>query len=175
MSTLCLSLLRLGDFFHHVHILNGIEGEVHILAFDEVKPAAALFPQYKFHFIDRGALQFELVENHRNWKRAVYLLGQSIQKLNKNRFDRVLNLTHTTFAARILDLIAASKKEGLHFDNGRVHGWNPILKYINDIWREEDAPLMNWVDVTALSLGLQEPAVMTAAPNTNLASAFDQR
>lgn len=166
MKTLCVSLLRLGDFFHHMHLLTAVEGEsqceIQILAFDEVKPAAKLFPQYKFHFIPRSELQYELVEKHRNWRRALHLLGTELRKVNAQKFDRILNMTHTSFAARCLDLLNAPEKKGLSFEDGRVRGWNPILKYVNDIWRNEESPLMNWVDVTALSLDLAEPPLLDA-------------
>ena len=87
MTRLCVSLLRLGDFFHHVHLLKNMDGNIHILAFDEVKPAAKLFPEYKFHFISRSELQFELVEKHRNWRRAIYLLKKELSPLQIIQFD----------------------------------------------------------------------------------------
>ena len=49
MTRLCVSLLRLGDFFHHVHLLKNMDGNIHILAFDEV--AMAVCGTY-FEFCD---------------------------------------------------------------------------------------------------------------------------
>lgn len=172
MRILALSLLRLGDLFHHVHLLRELKRraeagrnasvEVHVLAFTDAKPAAKLFPEFHFHFIPRAELQTELVERHRSWRRALQLLKTSIRELNEYDFTQTYNLTHTSFSGRIMDLINCPEKKGLRFENGRAVLDSQGLRYVNEIWAFEKEPLFNWIDATAASIDAAEPPIMMA-------------
>lgn len=169
MRILTLSLLRLGDFFHHVHLLREIRRksaspgvEIHVLAFSDCQVAAKLFPEFHFHFIPRLEMQTELVERHRSWRRAVHLLRENVRLLNEYDFSEALNLTHTHFSARIMDLIRCEQKRGLQYVNGQAQLATPGLHYVNEIWAFENEPLFNWIDATAASLEIPEPPVLTS-------------
>lgn len=173
MRILCLSLLRLGDFFHHVHLLREIRSvkqknagavrvELHVLAFDDCKVAASLYPEFQFHFIPRAELQTELVERHRTWRRALQLLKQSVDQINEYDFTETYNLTHTAFSARMMDLIVCPIKKGLSYAQGKAQINTQGLQYVNEIWAFEKEPLFNWVDATAASVDLTEPLLMNS-------------
>lgn len=168
MKVLALSLLRLGDFFHHVHLLREMQTAtypqqvVHVLCFDDCRIAEALFPEFRFHFICRKDLQYELVEGHRNWLSAVSQLLNRVDEINRENFQGIYNLTHTQFAARLMQLLEAPNKVGLQYQEGRPLMAGQALRYVNDIWSVEREPLLNWIDATAASLGLSEPVVAMA-------------
>lgn len=171
MRILTLSLLRLGDFFHHVHLLREIRRraeaagrtgavEMHVLAFADVKVAEKLFPEFRFHFLPRAELQIELVERDRSWRRALLLLKNSLRELNEYDFAVTYNLTHTAFSGRVMDLIACPEKKGLRFEDGRPILEGQGLRYVNEIWAFEKEPLFNWVDATAVSVESSEPPIL---------------
>lgn len=165
MKILALSLLRLGDFFHQVHLLRDLSrrhpaAEIHVLIFADSKIAVSLFPEFHFHILPRQEMQQELVERHRSWRRAVYLLRQKVTALNSENFSTIYNLTHTAFSARLMDALVASDKHGLQFVEGKAQVATQALKYVNDVWALEPEPLFNWVDATALSAELNEPPLM---------------
>ncbi|MBX3018351.1 MAG: glycosyltransferase family 9 protein [Bdellovibrionaceae bacterium] len=173
MRILALSLLRLGDLFHHVHLLREIKRraeattrtgsvELHVLAFTDTKAAEKLFPEFRFHFIPRAELQTELVERHRSWRRALQLLKTSIRDLNEYDFTQTYNLTHTSFSGRIMDLLECPEKKGLRFEDGRAVLDGQGLRYVNEIWAFEKEPLFNWIDATAASVDTPEPPIMAA-------------
>lgn len=173
MRILALSLLRLGDLFHHVHLLREIKRraeaagragavELHVLAFTDARAAEKLFPEFRFHFIPRAELQTELVERHRSWRRALHLLKTAVRDLNEYDFALTYNLTHTAFSGRLMDLIACPEKKGLRFEDGRAVLDSQGLRYVNEIWAFEKEPLFNWVDATAASVDAVEPPILAA-------------
>lgn len=162
MKILCVSLLRLGDLFHHLHILRVLRerhpfAEIHVLVFSEAAAARGLYPEFRFHVINRTELQRELVERHRTWRRAVQLLGEQIVGLNAMGFERIYNLTHTHFSARMMDLLSAKQKYGVRFENQTACLEGRELRYVNEVWSQESRPLLNWIEATAASVELPTP------------------
>lgn len=173
MRILTLSLLRLGDFFHHVNLLREIrrraiaagkaQVELHVLAFNDCKVAATLFPEFQFHFIPRKELQFELVERHRTWRRALGILKHLTRELNEYDFAETYNLTHTAFSGRMMDLLTCPEKRGLQYKDGRAQLSTQGLHYVNEVWAFEREPLFNWIDATAASVEVPEPPILPAS------------
>lgn len=160
MKILTLSLLRIGDFFQQVHLLRKVEAdlspaEIHIVAFDEAKAAAALFPSWRFHFIPRLELQRDLIEKDRPWYRALALFEQTLSEVLSTEWDLILNPTHTSFSARLMDCFSGHEKRGVRFEMGHTEGWNQELRFLNDHYRSQKKPDSTWIELTSKALGFE--------------------
>lgn len=160
MKVLALSLLRIGDFFQQVHLFRQIEKdlglpELHIVAFEEVRSAAALFPTWKFHFIPRLEIQKDLVERDRPWFRALATLEESLTEVFNTEWNLILNPTHTSFSARLMDCLSGHEKRGVRFEMGNTDGWNDELRYLNDHYRTQKTASQTWIELTSRALGFE--------------------
>lgn len=159
MKTLSLSLLRIGDFFQQVHLYQELEQnypnlELHIVAFNEIKPVEKLFPKWNFYFVPRMELQKDLVERDHAWYRALHRFEESLSGVFAAHWDLILNPTHTSFSARLMDCFSAQEKRGVQFEMGKTAGWNDSLRYLNDHYQSQKVPSQTLIEITAESLGL---------------------
>ncbi len=162
MKILALSLLRIGDFFQQVHLFQQVltqfpKGELHLVCFSDIKGVEKLYPNWKFHFIPRNAIQRELVERDRPWYRGLYLMEESLHSVFSTEWQLVLNPTNSSFSARLMDCIQGADKRGTQFKDGQTAGWNQELHYLNDYYRSLPKPEETWIEITSKALGFSLP------------------
>lgn len=157
MKVLALSLLRLGDFFHHLPILRAVsaEAQLTIVGWSELEPARKLFPEWTFELVSRDRLLVDMTRGSHPWLRALDQLEKTLENVLAEEWNTAVNLTHTRFATRLMDAVVAQKKAGLRFEEGRTAGWNEDWRMFNDSWISVKQPPLTYVDLLARALDLR--------------------
>lgn len=138
MKVLVVSLLRLGDFLMLAPVLRGLKEqrgvkELHVLVHPEALHLKNLFPDVdQWHVIDRKQLQNALGMADTPFLLAHDLLLNCVSALSKQKFDSVINLTHTEFSGWVCGAIETKDRLGLHYDfNGKPQIFSPWFHYLN--------------------------------------------
>ncbi len=116
MKTLIVSMLRVGDLFQHLRMVQMFShqknlGEIHWLI-DESSSGATEILNGRIHIFPRSTIQKIILERTAHPQRCVKLVKDLISAVNAEKYDLVLNLTHTRVSHRFLDLIQASEVRG---------------------------------------------------------------
>ena len=163
MKVLVLSLMRMGDFFQQVPLLEQLRAEgneVHVLVNDSLRGAVSLFPQFKAHFLSRDQLQKLLGSSQANTLSALALLQKTITELNTVGFDRIENWTHNFLSARLMDLLQAPEKKGAQFCDGvLIKDKNRALSYLNETWGDSSFVGFHWIDAVAQAMNHSIPTL----------------
>ena len=161
MKILVLSLMRMGDFFQQIPLLNQLvnEGnEVHVLVNDSLKETLAFFPLLKAHFFSRNQMQKILASRECNTLSAIAELRKTVTELNAENFDCIENWTHNFLSARLMDLLQADVKKGARFVDGvLLKEKNRALTYLNESWGEARFTGFHWIDTLAFAMGHATP------------------
>ena len=152
MKILAVSLLRLGDIFLHQQIIKdtlssypGSKIDLVINSqFSNVRPI--LHTVENVHLFPRLGLQRELIEDSGSLFRAKNVLEKFVKKLNDEKYDLILDLTHTFVSQRLIEMIDASSKT------------KSQLGYLNNIFSLAHSTRLHYVEALRDSLGLQKNA-----------------
>jgi ADP-heptose:LPS heptosyltransferase len=177
MKILVLSLLRLGDIFMTTPALRGLRrtypnAKIHLLVNDSFVSCRPLLP-----FVDevlgfaRADLQKGLGEADRSLFEPHSRLQTLVHDLNEEKYDLILNFTHTKLSGWLASLIDAKEKKGLVFDEtGRAHYGSVWFEYLNSQTAEEGEKVFHYSDVFQFASGLQ-----SMSPFIQLAESADGR
>lgn len=164
MKILALSLLRVGDFFQHLHLAKQLRGsghEVHFLIHDECQSLVKLCTDYEFHIFPRKKLGRQLVSRHTHPLMPFHLLDEWLKKMNQLEFDEIQNWTHDRFSAKLMGMLSAPSKRGALMVQGKdVTCWRPGLRYLDEHWGASHTPTLSYIE--ALALAMEIPAVSPA-------------
>lgn len=162
MKTLFISLLRAGDFIMQVPLIRsaGMKEDIHVLVNDEFRQLAELYPEFHFHFFPRKELQDLINDQTASLLDPFYKLDRFMKKLNTQKFDRVVNLTHNRISAYLMDSLNASVKKGLTFSENSIlpmtNSWQVMF---NKTFSENQRSEAHYLTALAKSLDLTIPAV----------------
>ncbi len=169
MKRLFLSLLRIGDYIQHESILIAMREEfpqddIHVVINDvSYQYVQQLGRIPNVHVFPRNRIQKILVEEGRPKENAFYLFQNFVDSLNDIGFDETYNLSHTSFSARLMDLLRSPVKRGAQFLDNKVkqevvegnrtkQGMWPF--YLNEIYTCTSEAAFQLVEAMAKSLGL---------------------
>lgn len=169
MKILIVSLLRLGDILLHRELARSAKrqypgSEIHFLIFSQFNSVRSLLPEVDhWHEIDRKSLQRILVERQQSPLAAYQQLEKSIESLNSEKFDMVLNATHNLFSVRLMDILNAGEKRGAALEMGRkTPDSNRWQTYFNEYFSETQGSRFHYLEVLHKSLGLEMTAPAVA-------------
>lgn len=158
LKILAISLLRIGDVFMHQLLIDAVRkrypsSKIDILVNDVSKSIVKEIENIqKVLVFPRLQIQKHLVEPNRSADRGFELLNEFVSTINNEKYDLVLNLTHTLFSARLMDLIQAKKKMGVHFENGkRAPLQNNFSHYFNDYYSQCTKTPFHYMDLLSKS------------------------
>lgn len=121
MQVLVISLLRPGDLLmmaKALFYLNKIGVAVSLLTSRENRNLRPIFKEIKnWYFFDREFLQFGLGEAEIPLEGGIRHLKNLVAELAENPWDQVINLTNTFISAHFMELIPATIKQGICYDN----------------------------------------------------------
>lgn len=162
MKKLFVSLLRLGDVILQKPLIEaaGLGHEIHILINDEFKQAAELYPQWKFHFFPRKALQTLINKPETSLLAPFEELQNFMTELNRENFQEAINLTHNRISAYLMDQIQTPIKRGLEFQSDRFKLFeNTWQSYFNEAFSDARRSHVHYLSALAKSLELPVPRV----------------
>lgn len=153
MKTLVVSMLRVGDLFQHMKMVQMFVhqehlGEIHWLIDESSQNAQGLL-NTRVHLFPRSTIQKIIVERMAHPKRAIRLVGDLIRSVNRENYDLVLNLTHTRVAHQLLDQIRAGEIRGGRKDIQTMSA----LKILNDVAANESDPPSVYAKLLSAGLG----------------------
>lgn len=162
MKILVISLLRLGDILLHAELVRSLKAqypkaEIHFLINKQFQSVQSILPAVsQWHLLDRQFLQQVLVEQHQSPLAAFDNLKNTIDSLNAEKFDLLLNATHNLFSVRLTDLIEAKEKRGAVFHNGKKVAFSSSwLNYFNDHYSELNGSRFHYVELLHRALGIE--------------------
>jgi ADP-heptose:LPS heptosyltransferase len=161
MKILVVSLLRLGDIILHAQLISSLKqtyptAEIHFLINSQFLMAAELFPSVsKWHLLDRNKIQKILVEQNQSPMAAFDRLKATVQEMNAEKYDLVLNATHNMLSVRLMDLIEAKEKRGAQFHHGKKLAFHNLwLQYFNDQFSENKGSRFHYIEILHRALDL---------------------
>lgn len=154
MRILGVSLLRLGDVLMASPALRSIKeqypnAKLDLLVNESSQILAPLLSDVdSVYTVERRDLQEALVCAERPLFEAFDKLNKTIQKLNSNEYDLVINLTQNRFSGHICALIQAKEHLGLMFNNGGLPRFgSPWFKYLNDVVAAGAETIFHYSDI----------------------------
>lgn len=155
MKTLIVSMLRLGDLFQHMKLVEMFSaqqalGEIHWLI-DESSAHAGEILKTKAHVFPRSSAQKILVQRQAHPQRAIRLVKDVLKAINSERYDLVLNLTHTRVAVQLLDAVQAGEIRGGRQDLKA----NPHFRMLNDVADQKIDPPQIYARMLTAGLGFE--------------------
>lgn len=176
MKILVINLLRLGDFLLSVPVINGLKAKypgcrIDVLAHTNVNSLRPMLPQItRWNLIDREELQRGLGEAHVPLLTSFDILREQCAQLNEERYDLVVNLTHTEFSGWIAGYLHARSKIGLAFNSrGQAAFHSPWFRYLNQ--RATSAvDIVHYSEIFAYACELEGDLDWTMTPTSSGAS-----
>jgi|GEM_PF-5639561 len=169
MKILFSSLLRIGDLITHWRLIQQYRidhpsVEVHLLVNDTSESFAKYLLQKReiagYFIVPRDRWQTYLIEPGRPPMRTFFEFQELVATLAAVRFDKVYELSHSLFAARLLDALPIASKIGVRYENGRAAGllnrWSELL---NEDYSERASVAFHSLHVLAKSLDLVVPVL----------------
>lgn len=139
MKVLAVSILRLGDILMMVPVLRALKDqnenvELHVLINRQFNFVRYILPWVdKFIVLDREELQKGLGEYNRPIFEPLDRISAVIDFLNRQNYDKIVNLSHSRFSGFICGMIDANEKLGLSINrNNTVSFGNKWYSYMNE-------------------------------------------
>ncbi|MBX9767356.1 MAG: glycosyltransferase family 9 protein [Bdellovibrionales bacterium] len=140
MKVLVVSMLRLGDLIMTLPVARGLKAqfpgaEVHYLVHDDLQSLGDILADVdRLHFFPRKELQGLI----RDCSQPAFAPWQSLEaffrRLNRENFDRVINLTHTRLSQHVVSQIEAEDVQGAHTDESGVAAFGSSWFRLLDQW-----------------------------------------
>lgn len=128
MRILVVSLLRIGDSFMHLKVIQGIQkkyphAKIDIAMNDEFAYLNSFFEEkgIQMHLFPRKEFQKMIFDEGSHLLEPIWAMQEWFHNLSKNNFDQVYNFTHTRISAYFMEMVYARKKSGLCFEGGEFH------------------------------------------------------
>lgn len=181
MKILLLSLLRLGDVLMHREIVRALnsrypQAQIHFLINAQFSSVQDLLPEvHRWKLFPRDQIQNILVEQKHPVQHAFRMFEESVDDLNRENYDLVLNLTHNFFSVRLMDLINAGQKRGACFQEGKkVSDQNRWQTYLNEKFSVNGRSRFHYIEVLLRSLDLPLPFPKPAQNKDDLGPVYLQ-
>lgn len=144
MKVLVVSLLRIGDLFMHIEMMNQWKeisnSNISFLINDECQGAIPILRQVGYsHFIfPRKEIQKTINQSRTHLLEPIWCIQDLVEELNKSKWDLVLNLTHTRVSGYLSFLLNSTNKRGLVATEEHLFllNGNSILKEFNNKYTE---------------------------------------
>lgn len=172
MKVLALSLLRLGDIFMHLHVLNTYKRhnpthQITLMINEQFRHAEHLILSLskveRIIYFDRTAIQQGLLDKNSGQLYSYQKLSKLTEEVQELKIDRLLNLTHNQLSARLVDLFAVGDVKGIGYQDGKVIGLQSLAtKYFNEHYSEDINYSFHYVDILKQILELQVDCVQTS-------------
>ncbi|MBX9769259.1 MAG: glycosyltransferase family 9 protein [Bdellovibrionales bacterium] len=140
MKVLVVSLLRLGDVILTLPVARGFKTEVpgvevHYLIHDDLRSLGDILADVdKVHFFPRKSIQNLIQDCDEPAFAPWQLLESFFRKLNNEKFDRVVNLTHTHLSRYVVGQIEADHVQGAHTDESGAPAFGSPWFRLLDQW-----------------------------------------
>lgn len=138
MKILVVNLLRLGDFVMIAPVLSGLtrkypQAQVDVLTFKSTAHLAPITPMVnRWWTLNRDELQAGLGRADLPMLMSFDLLKETLDEIGAEKYDLVINLTHTVFSGWVTGYIDCKSRLGLSFDNrGQANFHSPWFKYLD--------------------------------------------
>lgn len=144
--TLFLSLHRLGDLIMHAHILKAFYAQktvsISLLSHPYVKQVDFLLPFLdEVYIFERSLCQKSIGESFYNKEWAFKHISRILTDLNKKRFTKIVDITHSDTSARWMRFIDAYSKEGVSYNlsltKKEFTTENPWIHYLHSVSRSK--------------------------------------
>lgn len=159
MKILFISMLRIGDFFMHLKIINEYHkahprAEIHILANDLLDiPLPDFGFDFKIHFFKREKFKKDINNLFVPLTYPIWELQELISKLNSEKFDIVYDLTFQKISGQFLEKINASEKHGvLYHAQSKVLGTSKTADFVKKMTDLKDST--HYMDLLRDAVGL---------------------
>lgn len=121
LRTLVLSLHRLGDLIMHAHVLKAYyeqsSASVSLLSHPYVKQVDFLLPFLdEIYIFERSLCQKSMGECFYNKEWPFKHISKILSDLNKRKFTKIVDITHSDTSARWMRFIEAQSKEGVSYN-----------------------------------------------------------
>ena len=161
MKILVVSLLRLGDFIQHCHLIRQAcainpDLEIHILLNEPVAIGAKLFPELKKVFLfPRTSLQQMIGSAQQNIAAPVHEILRLVDQLNFENYDQIWNFTHTRLSAGICELVDAPIKKGLVAKGSQFEPFvNEWMRIFNSEFPQRTQSYFHYIEYLAGIMGI---------------------
>lgn len=160
MKILCVSLLRIGDVVMTTPALASLkarypESEIDLLINESSQGISGLIPHiHKTFLFPRKCLQAGLGQVDRPIFEPYDLLSNLVEKLNSNKYDMIINLTHNRLSGYLCHLLHGTEKLGLVINEKSFPRFGNVwFRYFNDIYGSESKSVMHYADVLQNGVG----------------------
>ena len=164
MKILVVSLLRLGDILLATSVLRSLKkqnsgADIHILINGQFKSVASLIPYVtKVYSFDRDSLQQIVAKTDHNLLQAYFRIEDLVEKLQNEKYDRVINLTHNRLSGWLTTLVGCKETQGVVFNSdGRFSLGSRWFEYLNDHTEADQENVFHFVDVFHYGAGVAQP------------------
>lgn len=154
MKILAVNLLRLGDFIMITPVLAGLKrkypgARVDVLTHASVKSLKPMTTGVdRWWFFDRDELQAGLGRADLPLLTSYDVLKEQLDEINAEKYDLVINLTHTVFSGWICGYIQAQAHLGLAFDaRGQARFHSPWFRYLDEHSGSESKDMFHFIDL----------------------------
>lgn len=162
MKILVVSMLRLGDVLMAVPTIRGLKKknpgvEIHVLMNRQFQGVTPMIPDVEhFWYFDRALVQDALVQADRSIFEAYDRVEGLVDRLNNQRFDQVINLTHNRLSGWLCGLIDCADKQGLAYNlNGQASFGSTWFRYLNDLAGPNSRDAFHLSDIFSFASGIK--------------------
>ncbi|MCB0363005.1 MAG: glycosyltransferase family 9 protein, partial [Bdellovibrionales bacterium] len=160
MKILIVSLLRLGDVLLALPLLESIrkenpEAEIHFLVNRSSEGLEPIVPYVKsWHYFNRIELQKGLGEYQTPIFDSYHQLAELVDKLNSEKFDRLINLTQNRLSGWLCAAIDAEDKLGFVLSrSGGIRYGSSWFRYLNDYGAGGAKDIFHYSDIFSYGAG----------------------
>ena len=164
MKILVISLLRLGDFMQALPVLDGLRRqyrirELDLLTFAPVRQMEPMVPGIqRWWTLDRDGLQSGLGEADIPMLTSFAWLKETLDEIDANKYDCIVNLTQTYFSAWIAGYLHAPQRAGLTMDvRGQAQFHSPWFQYLDEHAGTQVSDVFHNTDIFFYGSGLNGP------------------
>lgn len=154
MKILAVSLLRLGDFIMISPVLAGLKkkypgADIDVLAHSSVKSLKPMISGVnRWWTIDRDELQAGLGRADLPLLTSYDILKEQLDEICAEKYDLIINLTHTIFSGWICGYIRAGAHLGLAFDSrGQARFHSPWFRYLDEHSDSSSKDMFHFIDL----------------------------
>lgn len=113
MKILVLSLLRIGDFFQHLRLIDDLrlkhpESQIDIVVNEGLPIPESLKAEFNFIFFPRQRIQQALVRPQEHSLKALQILTDFLSAVRNQSYSKIVDLTHTKLSYNVFQSIASS-------------------------------------------------------------------
>lgn len=171
MKILAVSLLRLGDFIMISPVLAGLKrkypgARVDVLAHSSVKSLKPMTSGVdRWWTLDRDELQAGLGRADLPLLTSYDVLKEQLDEIGAEKYDLVINLTHTVFSGWICGYIQTQARLGLAFDTrGQARFHSPWFRYLDEHSGAESKDMFHFIDLFHHACELKGERVFPLSP-----------